>query len=137
MTLRFHLQIVGALLVFLGVAHIFFSQYFGWTKELAAVSLLTRRIFFVHCFFIALILVMLGLCSLFYTDALLEPGRLSRVLLGGIVVFWLCRLAIQFLVYDAAIWRGRRLYTCMHVAFSLLWIYVVTTYGLALRSTWE
>ena len=137
MTLRLHLQIVGALLLFLGVAHIFFSRYFGWEKELEPVSLLTRRVFFVHCFFIALILVMLGVCSLCCTDALLEPGRLSRVLLGGMVVFWMCRLAVQFLVYDAAIWRGRRFYTFMHVAFSLLWIYVATTYGMALRMVWQ
>jgi hypothetical protein len=136
MTLRIHLQIVGALLLSLGIAHSFFGRYFGWEKELATLSMLTRRIFLVHCFFIALVLVLLGVCSLCYTDALLEPNPLSRVLLAGIVVFWLCRLVIQFLVYEADIWRGRPFYTFMHVAFSLFWIYVVTTYGAALRSVW-
>jgi hypothetical protein len=51
-------------------------------------------------------------------------------------VFWLCRLFAQFLVYDSEIWRGRRFYTTMHVAFSLLWVYVVATYGTALRTVW-
>ena len=59
---------------------------------------------------------------------------LLSLLLSGIVVFWLCRLVIQFLVYEADIWRGRPFYTLMHVAFSLLWIYIVMTYGVALRS---
>ncbi|HUA86392.1 MAG TPA: hypothetical protein VMB85_21190 [Bryobacteraceae bacterium] len=134
MTLHVHVQIVGALLLLLSVANLFFSRYFGWKKELASLSLLTRQVFQVHCFFIALVLMLLGACSLFYTDTLLEAGPLSRVLLAGIVLFWLCRLAIQFFVYDPAIWRGNRLYTFMHVVFSVLWIYVVITYGVAFHS---
>ena len=137
MTLQLHVQIVGALLLSLGIAHSFFSRYFGWEKELISLSVLTRRIFWVHSFFIALILAMLGVCSLFYTDALLEPTPLSRVLLAGIVSFWLCRLAIQFLVYDSAIWKGRPFYTFMNVAFSFFWVYVVITYSLALRAVWN
>ena len=137
MTLQFHIQIVGALLFSLGIAHSFFSRYFGWEKELVSLSVLTRRIFWVHCFFIALILAMLGVCSVFYTAALLEPTPLSRVLLVGIVAFWLCRLAIQFLVYDSAVRRGRPFYTFMNVVFSLFWVYVVITYSLALRAVWN
>src|ERR1700692_1515744 len=68
MTIRLHLQIVGALLVVLGAAHRLFGRYFGWKKELERVSLLTRQVFAVHCFFIALLLMLLGACSLFYAD---------------------------------------------------------------------
>ena len=134
MTIRIHLQIVGALLLLLGLAHAFFPRYFGWATELASLSLLTRRIFQVHTFFIALLLVLLGICSLFYADTLLESTPLSRLLLSGIVIFWLCRLSVQFFVYDSAIWKGNRFFTSMHIAFSLLWIYVVVTYSLALRT---
>jgi len=137
MTLHVHVQVVGALLLALGIAHSSFGRYFGWKQELVSLSLLTRQIFYVHNFFIALIVAMLGVCSLFYADALLEPTPLSRVLLAGIVAFWLCRLAMQFLTYDSAIWRGRPFYTRMHVAFSLFWVYVVITYSLALRKVWN
>jgi hypothetical protein len=133
MNINLHLKIVGALLLTLGLAHSMFGRYFKWRKELAQVSLLTRQIFLVHCFFIALLVVLVGVCSLFYTDALLESGRLSRVVLTGLVVFWLARLVFQLFVYDPAIWRGRRFYTFMHVVFSIFWIYVVLTYGAALR----
>jgi hypothetical protein len=54
MTLSMHLRIVGILLVLLGLSHVFFNRYFGWERELADVSLLTRQIFFVHSFFIGL-----------------------------------------------------------------------------------
>jgi hypothetical protein len=137
MTLRVHLQIVGALLMSLGLAHTFFSRYFGWQKELLSLSLLTRRIFKVHCFFIALTVMLLGACSLFYADALLETSPLSRVLLAGMVLFWLCRLFVQVFVYDSAIWRGRRFYTLMHAAFTLLWFYIVITYGVAFVKVWN
>jgi hypothetical protein len=129
--------LVGALLLAVGLAHSMFGRYFNWQKELAQLSLLTRQIFLVHCFFIALLVVMIGGCSLFYTNALLASGALSRVVLTGFVVFWLSRLGFQFFVYDTAIWRGRRFYTVMHVVFSIFWIYVVVTYGAALRIAWK
>jgi hypothetical protein len=132
MTLHLHLQIAGALLLALGLAHVFFNRYFGWDQELASVSLFTRRVFQVHCFFIALVLVLLGAGSLFYADALLDPTPLSRLVLAGIVVFWLCRLFAQFFFYDQAIWKGDPFRTSMHWAFSTLWIYLVVIYVFAL-----
>ena len=132
MSLDVQLKVAGALLVALGVAHIFFGRYFKWEKELAKVSLLTRQIFLVHCSFISLSLILIGACTLFYTNALLRSGTLSRVVLTGFVVFWLARLAVQFFVYDSAIWRGHRFYTFMHVLFSIFWTYVVLIYGAAL-----
>jgi hypothetical protein len=68
---------------------------------------------------------------------LLGSGTLSRVVLTGFVLFWAIRLAFQVFVYDSAIWRGRRFYTFMHVIFSILWTYVVLTYGAALRVAWN
>ncbi len=136
MTLRANLEMVGVLLMMLGVSHVFFSRFFGWERELAQVSLLTRKIFFVHTFFIGLGVVMAGAGSLFYAGVLLEPSALSRAVLAGMVVFWLCRLLAQWFTYDAAIWRGDRFRTAMHVAFSALWIYVTATYGTALVKVW-
>jgi hypothetical protein len=45
-------------------------------------------------------------------------------------------LLAQWFAYDAAIWRGDRFRTVMHVAFSALWIYVTATYGMALARVW-
>jgi hypothetical protein len=136
MTLALNLRIVGVLLMVLGLSHVFFNRFFGWERELARVSLLTRKIFFVHTFFIGLGVAMAGAASLVYASALLEPGVLSRALLAGMAVFWLCRLLAQWFAYDAEIWRGNRFRTWMHMAFSALWIYVTATYGSALVSVW-
>ena len=137
MSLSIHLQIVGILLVLLGLSHAFFNRYFGWEQELAAVSLLTRRVFFVHSFFIALGVVLAGAVSFVYADALLRPTALNRALLAAMVTFWLCRLLAQFFAYDSAIWRGDRFRTFMHVAFALIWCYVTATYGIALITVWN
>ncbi len=132
MKLSMHLEIVGALLVLLGLSHAFFNRFFGWEQDLAGVSLLTRCIFYVHAFFIALGVVMAGAGSLLYADVLLHPGPLSRAILVGMTVFWLCRLLAQFFAYDPAIWRGDRFRTRMHVVFTLLWCYVTLVYAMAL-----
>ena len=137
MTLTLHLQIVGVLLVILGLSHWFFNRYFGWQRELASISLLTRQVFFVHTFFIGLGVVMVGLVSFLYTNALLRPNSLSCAILAGMTTFWLCRLLVQLFVYDAAIWRGKPFWTLMHLVFSALWIYVTATYATALVSVWR
>jgi hypothetical protein len=134
MNLSINLQIVGVMLVLLGLSHAFFNRCFGWEQELASVSLLTRRVFFVHTFFIALGVVLGGAVSFLYADALLRPGALSRAVLAGMAAFWLCRLLAQFFAYDAAIWRGNRFRTRMHIAFTALWSYVAATYALALMT---
>jgi hypothetical protein len=128
---------VGALLLLLGLSHVFFNRFFGWEQELAKVSLLTRRVFFVHTFFIGLGVMLAGAGSFFYADALLRPGALSRAILVGMAAFWLCRLLAQFLAYDSAIWRGNRFRTFMHAAFAVLWCYVTATYGIALITVWN
>ncbi len=133
MSIEAHLKVVGAVLIALGLAHSLFGRYFRWKEELAQVSLLTQQIFFVHCFFVSLSLVLIGGCSLLFTPALLRSGALSRVVLAGLVVFWLARLVCQLFVYDAAIWRGHRFYTFMHAAFSVLWLYIAVVYGAALK----
>ena len=103
MTVALNLRIVGALLAMLGLSHVFFARFFGWDRELSTVSLFTRKVFYVHTFFIALGLVLIGAGSFFCASQLLEPSALSRAILLAMVVFWLCRMLVQWFIYDAAI----------------------------------
>lgn len=130
--LTVHLQVVGVLLMALGLSHAFLNRYFEWDAELAGVSLFTRKVFFVHTFFIALTVTMMGAFSAMYARALVEPQVLSRAILAGMTVFWGSRLVAQFTAYESAIWRGDRFRTRMHVAFSFFWTYVTGTYAMAL-----
>jgi hypothetical protein len=131
MNLAMHLKIVGILQLLLAFAHFFFPRRLGWKEDCAKLTLLNRQIFFVHCFFIVLVLVLFGALTLVYTDLLLRGDQLSKVVLSGLFLFWLARLYIQFFVYDARLWRGDRFNTRVHVFFSMLWTYYVGVYGLA------
>lgn len=133
MTLPLHLKITGLLLLGLAALHFFFPRRFGWKEDLAQLSLLNRQIFLVHFVFIVLILLLLGTLCLFFTPLLLARSSLARVVLSGMIVFWLVRLIVQLFVYDPALWRGNRFNTVVHLLFTALCAYLLLVYSLTLR----
>jgi hypothetical protein len=128
MNLHFNLQTAGVLQILLAAAHLTFSKRFNWKEELARISLLNRQIFYVHTFFICLVLVLFGLLCVVCWEVLLGPVRLARAVVAGIGAFWFIRLIFQFFIYDSQLWRGNRFNTCAHVFFVLLWAYFAGTY---------
>lgn len=123
------LKFAGLLLIFLSLLHAFLGKRFNWNEELARLSLLNRQIFLVHCFFIALTVGLMGALALLYTEELLQPSPLGKVIAGGLALFWATRLIFQWFVYDSALWRGHRFNTVMHIAFSGLWIFLTGVFG--------
>lgn len=134
MTLLTHLRVVGLIMAVLVVVNLFVPGRLRWGEELARVSLVNRQIFQVHTAFIVLILAMFAVLLLTSADALLEPTRLSRLILGGLTIFWGVRLLTQFFYYSPGIWRGDRFNTAMHGIFSVAWIYVTGVLGTAFWS---
>ena len=132
MSLELHLRIVGALLVGLGLANTLFSRHFGWHEELENVSLLTRQIFHVHHFFVALMIGMQGVLCLVFPQTLIQRSLLATLVLAGLLIFWGFRLTFQFFVYDSRLWRGHAFNTRVHILFALLWMYLVGVFGWAL-----
>ena len=64
--MEIHLKIVGALLIALSLMHIIIPKYFKWEQELKSLSLITKQILYVHTFFIAFIVLLMGLLCLSY-----------------------------------------------------------------------
>ncbi len=124
-----HLRLAGALLILVAVLHLFLPRRFHWKEELARLSTFNRQVFLVHTFFICLVLVMMGSLSAFAPETLLQPSRLSRLVLGGFAVFWFIRLVVQWFVFDPSLWRGNRFNTAMHGLFTLLWAYLTAVYA--------
>lgn len=118
-----HLKITGFVLLLLGLLHIIFPKYFKWKTELAPLSLINRQLMEVHTFFIALVVILMGILCLTTTiDDWKSPmGRLIAI---GLSAFWIIRLLVQFLYYSPALWKGKRFESFIHVSFSLLWIYL-------------
>jgi hypothetical protein len=126
-----HLQIVGSSLLVLSAAHVFFGRHLDWKNDLAKLTPVNRQIFYVHTFFICLMLVMMGSLCLFFPRYLLDRTPLARLILIGLTIFWGTRLAFQWFVYDSSLWRGHRTNTIVHIVFSLLWSYYTLVFSAA------
>jgi hypothetical protein len=135
--LALDLRLVGLLLVGLGIAHGFFDRHFGWRQELSKVSLFARQVFYVHHFFIALIVAMMGLLALLFPKSLIEGEVLSVSVDTGLAVFWLIRLYCQLFVYRVELWKGKPFETAVHVGFMVFWVYCSVSFGLAGLIAWQ
>lgn len=117
-----HLRIVGSLLIMLALLHFYFPRYFDWKRDFAPVSTINRQMFYVHSFFIAFVVFLMGVLCLTSSEELIGTVLGKRICLG-IGLFWTARLFVQFFVYSSKLWRGKRRETIVHVLFSVFWIY--------------
>jgi hypothetical protein len=122
MTMAIHLKVVGSLLIILSLMHIIIPKFLKWEQEVSRLSLITRQILYVHTFFIAFILLLMGLLCIYYSNDLLG-NPLGKIISLGFSCFWITRLMFQFFVYSPKLWKGKRFETTVHVAFSLAWVY--------------
>ena len=121
--MEIQLKLIGFFLVVLALLHAAFARYFNWRQEFAAVSLINRQMMYVHTFFIAFTVLLMGLLCL-TSAAELVGTPLGHKMALGCGLFWLARLLIQFFGYSVQLWRGKRFETFVHVVFSALWTYL-------------
>jgi hypothetical protein len=117
------IKIIGWLLIVLALTHFLFPKYFAWKKECGSMSQINRQMFYVHSFFIALIIFLMGVLCL--TSALeILTTSLGKRISFGLGIFWLTRLCVQFFWYSSNLWRGKRFETSIHILFSAMWAYI-------------
>jgi hypothetical protein len=121
--MELHLKIIGAILIVLALIHVIFPRYFHWKKELSSLSLINREVMYVHTFFIALVVFLMGVLCLTSSQEIVATPLGKRIALG-VGIFWLCRLLIQFFGYSSELWRGKFFETVVHIVFSILWMYL-------------
>jgi hypothetical protein len=117
-----HIKIVGSLLLLLSLMHVVLPRYFNWTQELSGLSLINKQIMYVHTFFIAFIVLLMGLLCIYSSNELVSSPLGQHISLG-LFVFWFTRLLFQFFVYSPKVWRGKKFETFVHVVFALVWSY--------------
>lgn len=120
--MEIHFNIAGILLVLLAALHAIFPKYFKWEAELLPLSLINRQMVYIHTFFIALSLLLMGLLCITSAQELMSTPLGEKVSMG-LAVFWIARLVMQFFGYSSELWKGKKFETLMHITFSLLWIY--------------
>jgi hypothetical protein len=127
--MELHLKLIGILLILLAMIHLIFPNYFNWKKELNDLIPVNRQMMYVHTFFIALTVLLIGILCVSSAKELIETQLGARVALG-LCIFWTVRLFVQFFVYSPALWKGKRFETIIHVLFSLLWVYLSVVFFL-------
>ena len=120
--MEIHLKLIGLIMLVLAFVHIIFPRYFDWANELRSLSLINRQMMYVHAFFVALVVLLMGVLCLTSAASLVETP-LGRRLCFGLGLFWGCRLIIQFVGYSSRLWKGKVFETAVHIVFSLLWVY--------------
>jgi hypothetical protein len=116
------LNITGWLMIVLAIIHVVFPKRFDWKKECGSLSLINRQMMYIHTFFIALVVFLMGALCVSAADDLVNTS-LGRTVCLGLFIFWGARLVIQFFGYSPELWRGKRFETIVHIVFSLLWVY--------------
>ncbi len=124
------LKLSGVLLIGLALLHAVFPHHFKWKEELRDITLLTRQIHYIHTFFIALTVFLMGVLCLFSASELLTT-KLGRQVCFGLSLFWSCRLLIQFFGYSSSHWKGKPFETAVHISFSLLWVFLTAVFASA------
>ena len=117
------LKIIGVALLVLALIHVIFPRYFQWKTELQPLRLINRQIMYVHTFFIALVVFLMGLLCVSSAQEIVTTALGKRISLG-LGFFWLCRLWVQFFGYSSELWRGKRFETTVHLVFALSWAYL-------------
>jgi hypothetical protein len=118
------------MLIALALMHIIIPKYLNWEADLKSVSLITKQIVYVHTFFIALVVLLIGLLCISYSRELIHDP-FGRVICLGLFGFWFTRLFFQFFVYSPKVWRGKKFETAMHFLFSIGWIYLTAVFLLS------
>ena len=128
--MKFMIQMAGVLQILLAVLHVPIAIKLKWREDLKNTSPLTRQIFWVHSYFIVLVLLLVGIPCAAWPGMFFNKSQLGLTVALGLTIFWGCRLFTQFFVYSPEHYRGKKLETTVHWIVSALWIYLTATYGL-------
>ena len=121
--MELHLKIIGILLIILATIHVIFPKYFNWKEQLKSLSLINRQLMYVHSFFIAFAILLIGVLCLTSSNDLVRT-TLGKQISLGLGIFWVTRLIIQFFGYSSKLWKGKVFETSIHIIFSIFWIYL-------------
>ena len=125
--MELHLKTIGSCLILLGLVHAIFPRQFNWKQELNSLSIVNREMMYVHTFFIAFTLFLIGLLCLTSSTNLITTTFGKQISLG-LGIFFFLRLLVQFFGYSSKTWRGKTFETTVHILFSIFWTYVTAMF---------
>ncbi len=101
--------LAGIIQLALVEANISLPHFLQPSTELAPVSPMIRKMFYVHWIYIVFVLLIFSGLSLRFAGELASGHPLGRFISAAIAMFWLARVPIQLFYYDADLRRANRL----------------------------
>ena len=102
-----------------------------WKRELGKLRPLSRQLVWVHGVFIVLTIIGFGVISIVAPRELASGTMLARAVCAFVAVFWLCRLGVQFFVFDARPFLTKAYLKLGYHGLTIVFLILVATYGFA------
>ena len=133
MTQRVECVILLGGLVQLGIAvtSLAVPRLLDWKHRLASLDEFTRRLFWVYAAFTLLVNTGLGLVAVLEPAALSSGEGLGRTICLFIALYWLLRLALQYVVLDTRPLRLGRLPRAGYHLLTAAFVFLVVVFGAA------
>jgi hypothetical protein len=98
------------------------------SENLASVPRFLRQVFYVHWFYIVLIVAFFSALCFRFTSDLMGASALGRFLSGFMAVFWFLRLVLQLFYYDSGLRQQIRV---LDAIYNLVLVALVVIFGFA------
>jgi hypothetical protein len=122
------LWLAGFVQIAIASANLFIPKKLNYQENLTRVAPIIRQIFVVHSVYIVGVVLLFAAVTFGFATELASGRGLGRFLASAMALFWLCRMPVQLLYYDASLRRSNR---ASDVAFTLAALFLATTYGAA------
>ena len=127
-----YLILLGGVLHFtILIASALTPKVLAWQTELGRLSKLSQQVIWVHGAYLVLVIVAFGLLSVFMADDLAGGSQLARVVCAFIAAFWLIRLVLQFVFFDARDYLSRWWLKAGYAALALVFLTLGCIYAAA------
>jgi len=102
-----------------------------WRGELAKLHPFLRKLVWVYGAFIVLVIVGFGVISLTCASELASGTPLARAVCGFVAIFWLARVLVAALVFDARPFLRNALLKIGYAVLNAAFVYLTIAYGVA------
>jgi hypothetical protein len=113
------------------VASALVPRVLDWRNSLRKLDPLLRNLIWVHGAFIVLVIIAFGALSVGFAGELSSGSRLARAVCTVIALFWACRLAVQFTVFDARPYLRTLFLKIGYQGLTVVFSYLVIVYAWA------
>ncbi len=102
-----------------------------WKRNLEGSDPFFKSLVWTYGFFISLIVLSIGLFSIFKTELLIDGNLTGKYLCAFVSIFWFARLFIQFFIFKTPEFVKTGVMKAGYNLLTLAFMYLTITYGLA------